>query len=97
MEGDVHDLGKNIVAAVLDASGYNVYDLGRNIANEVFLEKPFVLKKKLANISEGSSSDDEVMIQGIIDCYFEEGDGIVLIDYKTDFLLNDEEEILIKR
>ena len=37
------------------------------------------------------------MIQGIIDCYFEEGDGIVLIDYKTDFLLNDEEEILIKR
>ncbi|MBC2716966.1 MAG: cobalamin-binding protein [Desulfobacteraceae bacterium] len=38
-EGDVHDLGKNIVAAVLEASGYCVHDMGRNIPNEVFLEK----------------------------------------------------------
>ena len=38
-EGDVHDLGKNIVAAVLEASGYCVHDMGRNVPNEVFLEK----------------------------------------------------------
>ncbi len=37
--GDVHDMGKNIVAAVLRASGYRVHDLGKNIPNEVFLEK----------------------------------------------------------
>jgi dimethylamine corrinoid protein len=37
--GDVHDMGKNIVAAVLKASGYRVHDLGKNIPNEVFLEK----------------------------------------------------------
>lgn len=29
--GDVHDLGKNIVAAVLDAAGFNVIDLGTEI------------------------------------------------------------------
>ncbi|KUG22786.1 corrinoid methyltransferase protein [hydrocarbon metagenome] len=38
VEGDVHDMGKNIVAAVLEACGYQVYDLGRNVANASFLE-----------------------------------------------------------
>lgn len=38
VEGDVHDMGKNIVAAVLEASGYQVHDLGRNVSNETFLE-----------------------------------------------------------
>lgn len=38
VEGDVHDMGKNIVAAVLEACGCQVYDLGRNVPNETFLE-----------------------------------------------------------
>ena len=37
------------------------------------------------------------MIQGIIDAYLEEEDGLVLIDYKTDYILQGQEEILIKR
>jgi len=36
VEGDVHDLGKNIVSAVLEASGYRVMDAGRNVSNEDF-------------------------------------------------------------
>ena len=38
VEGDVHDMGKNIVVAVLEACGYQVYDLGRNVPNGAFLE-----------------------------------------------------------
>lgn len=38
VEGDVHDLGKNIVAAVLEASGFRVMDVGRNVPNETFFE-----------------------------------------------------------
>jgi len=34
VEGDVHDLGKNIVAAVLDASGFSVIDLGKDVSRE---------------------------------------------------------------
>ena len=30
-EGDVHDIGKNIVTALLRANGYNVVDLGRDV------------------------------------------------------------------
>ena len=32
VEGDIHDIGKTIVATVLAASGFNVIDLGRNVA-----------------------------------------------------------------
>ena len=37
--GDVHDIGKGIVAALLKANGMEVYDLGREVPAEVFLEK----------------------------------------------------------
>ena len=29
-------------------------------------------------------SDELVVVQGILDAYMEEGDGLVLVDYKTD-------------
>lgn len=28
--------------------------------------------------------DERILLQGIADCFFYEGDGVVLIDYKTD-------------
>lgn len=37
--------------------------------------------------------DEKIILQGIIDCYFEEDDGIVLIDYKTDRVKDNEDEI----
>ena len=30
--------------------------------------------------------EETVLLQGIIDCFFEEADGIVLIDYKSDYM-----------
>lgn len=37
-EGEVHDLGKNIVAAVLDASGFEVIDLKRATSRDEVLD-----------------------------------------------------------
>lgn len=34
--GDIHDLGKNIVAILLRMAGYQVIDLGKDVAPEVF-------------------------------------------------------------
>ena len=48
-------------------------------AERVFREVSF-------NIELESVEDDFILLQGVIDCYFEEGDGIVLIDYKTDYV-----------
>ena len=38
VQGDVHDMGKNIVAGILEASGYPVHDAGRDVPREAFLE-----------------------------------------------------------
>ncbi len=38
VEGDVHDMGKNIVSAVMEACDYRVLDVGKNVANDIFLD-----------------------------------------------------------
>ncbi len=38
VQGDVHDIGKNIVATMLRAHGFKVVDLGRNVAPSKFLD-----------------------------------------------------------
>lgn len=42
-------------------------------------------------------SEELVLVQGIIDVYLEEADGLVLIDYKTDHVRKGQEELLRKR
>ena len=63
--------------------------LGRRLtaaacAGKLYKEKPFVMGKPAKEVLEESSSQEMMLIQGIIDVFFEEADGIVLLDYKTD-------------
>ena len=37
--GDIHDIGKDIVVFMLDVSGFEVYDLGVDVAPQRFIEK----------------------------------------------------------
>ena len=37
--GDIHDIGKNIVGAMLFAAGFEVYDVGKDIPPEQFVNK----------------------------------------------------------
>ena len=39
VQGDMHDIGKNLVASMLEGSGFEVVDLGVNVSPETFLEK----------------------------------------------------------
>ncbi|HEU0188814.1 MAG TPA: corrinoid protein [Gallionella sp.] len=39
VEGDTHDIGKNLVKIMMDAAGYEVHDLGRNVPLASFVEK----------------------------------------------------------
>lgn len=47
-------------------------------------EQLFMLGLPAAEVYPDTSSKETVMIQGIIDAYFEEDDQLVLVDYKTD-------------
>lgn len=37
--GDIHDIGKNIVASVLEANGFEVYNMGVNVESKLFIQK----------------------------------------------------------
>jgi len=39
VEGDVHDIGKNIVKLMLESAGFEVHDLGRDVPPRAFLDK----------------------------------------------------------
>jgi len=39
IEGDIHDIGKNLVASMMQAHGFDVQDLGADVKLERFIEK----------------------------------------------------------
>jgi corrinoid protein of di/trimethylamine methyltransferase len=39
VQGDVHDIGKNLVKMMFDVAGWTVHDLGRDVALEKFVEE----------------------------------------------------------
>ncbi|MEI5906485.1 helicase-exonuclease AddAB subunit AddA [Bacillus spongiae] len=54
-------------------------------AKRVQREVPFSLGVRAQEIYPHSTDEEEViLVQGIMDCLFEEEDGLILIDYKTD-------------
>ncbi|MEM4529158.1 MAG: corrinoid protein, partial [Candidatus Methanomethylicaceae archaeon] len=38
VRGDIHDIGKNLVKLMLEAAGFQVIDLGKDVPNEKFIE-----------------------------------------------------------
>ncbi|MCL2623097.1 MAG: corrinoid protein [Planctomycetaceae bacterium] len=49
--GDMHDIGKNLVASMLEGGGFEVIDLGVNVAPEIFLEKAREMEGTLIGLS----------------------------------------------
>jgi corrinoid protein of di/trimethylamine methyltransferase len=51
VQGDVHDIGKTIVGAMLTAAGYEVTDLGPDVPNETVLSKAAELQVDVIGLS----------------------------------------------
>jgi len=51
VQGDVHDIGKNIVKMMFDVAGFDVYDLGRDVPLEDFLKKQLETKSDIVCLS----------------------------------------------
>ncbi len=51
VEGDIHDLGKNVASMFLRANGYKVVDLGVDTAPAVFLGKALELQPDMIGLS----------------------------------------------
>lgn len=57
----------------------------------LYKEQPFVIAKPAKEVYAECDSGQDVLVQGIIDAYFEEGEAFVLLDYKTDRVKTAEE------
>lgn len=51
VEGDTHDIGKNVVKTMLEATGYDVYDLGKDVSAQAFVEKAKEVHAKIIGLS----------------------------------------------
>ena len=63
-------------------------------SGKLYKEKQFVMGIPAREMGDWDS-DELVLIQGIIDAWFEEEDGLILVDYKTDYV--NDAQILVKR
>ena len=73
---------KDILRFLGCRSGKRMADAARN--GKLYKEQPFVLSVDASEIYPEDCSGEKILVQGIIDVYFEEPDGLVVLDYKTD-------------
>ena len=64
-------------------------DLAKRMSNaakndKLYLEQPFVLSVPANEVNEAFPENEKVLVQGVIDVYFEEDGKLILMDYKTD-------------
>ena len=57
---------------------------GAAAEGKLYREQPFVLGIDASEIYPQDQSGEKILVQGIIDVYFEEADSLVVLDYKTD-------------
>jgi 5-methyltetrahydrofolate--homocysteine methyltransferase len=51
VEGDIHDIGKKLVATMLQARGFEVIDLGYDVTTQTITEKVRELKPDIVGLS----------------------------------------------
>ena len=82
-------------------------DLGKRVLkafnNNYLVRREFPFFTEISSLQLGENlekeiyEDEKVRLQGIIDLFFQEGEEIVLVDYKTDYVEEGNEEEIIDR
>ncbi len=73
---------RKIADFLCSETGYRIWRA--DCRGELFREQPFVLGIDARRLKDNFPEEETVLIQGIIDVFFVEEDGLVLLDYKTD-------------
>ncbi len=69
-------------------------DIGKRMINadslgKLFKEKQFIIGVRANEINNLAESEEIVLIQGIVDVYFEDNNNLVIVDFKTDRVNNE--------
>ena len=91
VKGDVHDIGKNIVRVILENYGYDVLDLGRDVAPERVVEAVRQTGAKLVGLSAlmtttvpNMHATIEALRAAGLDCKVMVGGAVLTPDYARD-------------
>ena len=91
VKGDVHDIGKNIVRVILENYGYDVLDLGRDVAPERVVEAVRQTGAKLVGLSAlmtttvpNMQATIEALRAAGLDCKVMVGGAVLTPDYARD-------------
>lgn len=79
VEGDIHDIGKNLVAMFLEGAGFEVHNLGRDVPASRFIEKVKELKPDVVALSAMMSTTVEKMREVIREFQKQRIDGVRFI------------------
>jgi len=76
--------------------------LGQRVlqAEKLYREVPFNFLCKASKLIEGLekyNGNEDLLVQGVIDLYFPEGEELVLVDYKTDFISRENRDAVINK
>ena len=73
--------------------GFFESELGREVLkkeNRVYREWPFSFAVRASEVEAGASEDEMIIVQGIVDMVVETGEGLLVVDFKTDNIKEDE-------
>lgn len=82
---------KEILRFLWSPLGKRLQQAGRK--GQIHMEQPFVLGVDAGRIYPESHAGGDVLVQGIVDVYFEEDGQLVVLDYKTDKVSQDSQLI----
>jgi corrinoid protein of di/trimethylamine methyltransferase len=63
IEGDTHDIGKNLVKIMLEASGFDIVDLGRDVPPQTFVDKAIETNADLILLSSLMTTTMDAMAE----------------------------------
>lgn len=79
VQGDIHDIGKNIVKVILENYGFDILDLGKDVPIETVVEKALENKVKLVGLSALMTTTLKSMEETIIALKENGYDGKILV------------------
>ena len=81
VEGDIHSIGKNIVATMLSAAGFEVIDMGVDVKTEEFIERVRELEPDILGLSAlmtTTMTKQRDVIEALREAYLRDGVKIIV-------------------
>ena len=66
VQGDTHDIGKNLVRIMLEVSGFEVFDLGRDVPARRFVDRAVEVKADIIALSTLMTTTMDQMAEVIL-------------------------------